>query len=1362
LTFTSFSTSIPGVGCGTVTFAIASPWTSSPQNNPNASYNVHHITVTDVLPDGLVYVENTSTFDGDAYINCPSTEPTISGNTLSWHLVDPHTNISLVLIGEDQYFYIEFNATVNGYGNLTNRVTVDAYHCSGEDVHGEAIANVTVPQPTPGIEVEKLVKVNCGDYSNSVETSVGSEVTFKINVTNTGGTGFDNVTVVDTLPSGLSYVDGTANPEVSEQSGNQLIWYFNDLSYSDFPMEIVFNATVDECGTFENLVNVTAKHGCDTLAVNDTAEVDVVCHPNISLQKWVSLDGENWTKSLEEYLPHIINGGNKIYFKINLTNTGDIDLTGVLEDFLPPFLKYNNDSHPSPTYANDSYINWSDDLPKNFSLVITFSATPLSGGTGKNVVKATADQGVNATDSVNITLYEPYIEVNKRVRKFCPRGEWSDKVKTSGGIVEFRIDITYHGNPLDPLNYVFHNITIVDELPSVLTYIENSTSFEGDWSDWDEYYTGNLEPTVSDHTLTWDLDDIFRIPDGGTLTLYFNATVKEDADCGTFENVAIVTGNECSGMHLEGSDNATIEIPCPDVQIEKKIKDLGTGEWTDSAYIFYGDEITFNITVDNVGERDVNDITVVDPLIDNLEFISGTPEPTINENELVWSDISVRAGEKFYIEFTVRFTGVNCYGCYNNTAYLIYYVGCQEIERNDSTRFCIRNDGYPPRSHVNEIDPYWHNSAFTITATASDDETYVAKVGLYYSHSTDGENWSEWTSFGNDTDGSDGWSWEFFGADGYYKFCSIAYDAVGNKEDKTYAEEATAGIDTVPPESSVDPIVPYERDEVPIVLSYTASDDRSGVSKVILYYRYSADNETWTDWTEGERSFNAPNGNGYYEFYSIAVDVAGNAESTPEQADARCMVVLPEPLKAMITEAPESGLVGHDLTFVGGASGGYPPYTFHWDFGDGSTADGTSVTHRYLEPNTYEIVLTVTDSKNNSNSTSIIVPIYPLEELKVNITKPEVGAIYFKDRKIISIPFNLTIIIGPITISADIENAYGEISVEFIIDNESKAIVDGEPFNYTWNERAFCKHHIEVIAYDDFDGLPTRTANTSMDVFILNLALKRNKTEEETGIVKGKVYDASKPIRKPGIPGVKVTVVGRGENTFTGRCLWKKGRFSLELAPGTYTLRFEKEGYETKEMEVQVNASEVTKIEVPLNKTEPGYIKGRVYDNSTFLKRGLGGVKITIMETNDTYYTKRFIGKGKFSIKLNPGTYHLKFEKKGYVTKIVEVTVNASEVTKKNVGLDRMGTLYGRVLKKSKLLFRGIRGATVEAVNNDTGEHFSVNTSFRGKYSMELPPGNYTVTASANGYTCVTEYNVIIKPGKSKKLNFKLKKEESS
>ena len=69
------------------------------------------------------------------------------------------------------------------------------------------------------------------------------------------------------------------------------------------------------------------------------------------------------------------------------------------------------------------------------------------------------------------------------------------------------------------------------------------------------------------------------------------------------------------------------------------------------------------------------------------------------------------------------------------------------------------------------------------------------------------------------------------------------------------------------------------------------ADDRngSGIKSVELFYRYSEDNITWNNWTmykdeltfaPFEWEFQAEEGNGYYEFYIRAEDVAGNiAES---------------------------------------------------------------------------------------------------------------------------------------------------------------------------------------------------------------------------------------------------------------------------------------------------------------------------------------------------------------------------------------------------------------------------------------------------------------------------------------------------
>jgi len=49
------------------------------------------------------------------------------------------------------------------------------------------------------------------------------------------------------------------------------------------------------------------------------------------------------------------------------------------------------------------------------------------------------------------------------------------------------------------------------------------------------------------------------------------------------------------------------------------------------------------------------------------------------------------------------------------------------------------------------------------------------------------------------------------------------------------------------------------------------------------------------------------------------------------------------------------------VTFTGSATGGEDPYEFDWDFGDGVTGEGDTVTHAYSETGIYDVTLTVTD-----------------------------------------------------------------------------------------------------------------------------------------------------------------------------------------------------------------------------------------------------------------------------------------------------------------------------------------------------------------------------------------------------------------
>lgn len=66
---------------------------------------------------------------------------------------------------------------------------------------------------------------------------------------------------------------------------------------------------------------------------------------------------------------------------------------------------------------------------------------------------------------------------------------------------------------------------------------------------------------------------------------------------------------------------------------------------------------------------------------------------------------------------------------------------------------------------------------------------------------------------------------------------------------------------------------------------------------------------------------------------------------------------------------PYEGNVMEDIEFDGTVTGGIPPYEFLWEYGDGNTSDGDPhPTHNYANAGNYTVILTVTDSENDTAS----------------------------------------------------------------------------------------------------------------------------------------------------------------------------------------------------------------------------------------------------------------------------------------------------------------------------------------------------------------------------------------------------------
>ena len=170
---------------------------------------------------------------------------------------------------------------------------------------------------------------------------------------------------------------------------------------------------------------------------------------------------------------------------------------------------------------------------------------------------------------------------------------------------------------------------------------------------------------------------------------------------------------------------------------------------------------------------------------------------------------------------------------------------------------------------------------------------------------------------------------------------------------------------------------------------------------------------------------------------------------------------------------PYHGTEGKTIQFVGAASGGVPPYRWRWSFGDGNNAYGQNVTHAYVNPGNYTVLLYVEDSIGNNATakTYAVISERDTEPPFLRIVRPS-NALYINDREIM--PMMVPVIIGKIKIVAEATDNIGVERVEFYIDGELKNVSHISPYYWIWNEKVMGIHLIKVIAYDGSGNTATK------------------------------------------------------------------------------------------------------------------------------------------------------------------------------------------------------------------------------------------------------------------------------------------------
>jgi hypothetical protein len=120
----------------------------------------------------------------------------------------------------------------------------------------------------------------------------------------------------------------------------------------------------------------------------------------------------------------------------------------------------------------------------------------------------------------------------------------------------------------------------------------------------------------------------------------------------------------------------------------------------------------------------------------------------------------------------------------------------------------------------------------------------------------------------------------------------------------------------------------------------------------------------------------------YLRPIAIILVTGAVACSSPTASDGTVVIIqkaapVPSVNAGAITTQPSgTGVAAATvLTFVVAPSGGVPPYTVAWTFGDGGAGAGTTAAHTYMSPGTFTATAMVTDSKGSSAQASSSVSI---------------------------------------------------------------------------------------------------------------------------------------------------------------------------------------------------------------------------------------------------------------------------------------------------------------------------------------------------------------------------------------------------
>ncbi|WP_396601901.1 Ig-like domain-containing protein [Algibacter sp. R77976] len=583
-------------------------------SSPNVGDTVTFtLTITNAGPDAATGVAVEDILPNGYTLGTVNNGGTATGNTASWTALSvPSNNGTLELT---------YEATVNApgvgvsYTNSTQITASDQYDPDSDpttdntvDEDGDGNGDdddedtLTIAPAQADLSLTKIV------VDGDVTPLIGSEITFEIRVFNDGPQDATGVEVMDLLPSGYDFVLYSSTSGTYDEATG--LWSLGTV-LSGESETLLIDVLVNETGDYLNVTEVVASDvfDADSVPNNDDGnqseddEANAIVTPiesvsDLSLVKTV-VDGD--------VTPLV---GSEITFQITVTNDGPEDATGVeVTDLLPTGYDFVLFSSTSGAY-NESTGVWNiGGIANGESETLLIDVLVNASGDYLNIAQVTAsdivdadstpnnDDGDQSEDDEDNAIVTPVISVaDLSLTKDVVDGDTSPLV---GSEITFVITVTNDG-PQDATG-----VEVTDLLPSGFDFVLFSST----------------SGTYNETTGVWNVG---TIANGGTETLLIDALVN---GAGDYLNIAQITGSDVSdndstpnnddGDQSEDDEDNVLVTPVDamaDLSVSKTVVD-------NEIMPNVGDEITFQITVDNAGPDAATGVEVMDLLPTGFDFV---------------------------------------------------------------------------------------------------------------------------------------------------------------------------------------------------------------------------------------------------------------------------------------------------------------------------------------------------------------------------------------------------------------------------------------------------------------------------------------------------------------------------------------------------------------------------------------------------------------------------------------------------------------------------------------------------------------------------------------------------------------------